>query len=85
MGIHAKTTGTLELESVGSAMENVPPWGYGADQTKQTGAFYLKTSSRAPFCGECCFSCRYFYFPMELFLPIVALLYIITSLKNKAK
>ena len=26
--------------------------GYRADETKQTGTFYLKTNSKAPFCGE---------------------------------
>ena len=26
--------------------------GYGADQTKRSGTFYLKTNSKAPFCGK---------------------------------
>ena len=29
-----------------------PTMGYRADETKQTGTFYLKTNSKAPFCGE---------------------------------
>lgn len=28
-----------------------PSMGYGADQTKKTGRFYLRTTSKAPFCG----------------------------------
>ena len=29
-----------------------PTMGYRADETKQTGSFYLKTNNKAPFCGE---------------------------------
>ena len=38
--------------------------GYGADHTKRTGTFYLKTNNKDPFCGKyaSCFSC-YFGFP----------------------
>lgn len=29
-----------------------PTMGYGADETKKSGDHYLKTTSKAPFCGE---------------------------------
>ena len=32
-----------------------PSMGYGADKTKPTGKFYLKTSAKAPFHGMCLF------------------------------